>query len=311
MIISASYKTDLPAFYGDWFVNRLRAGHCTVASPYGRGSSRVDLSPFMVEGFVFWTKNIHPFLPHLAEVHDRGFPFVIQHTMTGYPRELEPSGTDVTQAIDDIHQIATKFGRGRVVWRYDPILLTNLTPVEFHLYSFDQIARKLAGVVDEVVISFAQMYDKTRRGLTFAAQRLHFVWWDPSDQAKRDLGAALVKLAAAQGIRLTVCSQERYLVEESGSARCVDAGRFQVITGRPFVTKQKGRRPGCGCYESRDIGEYDTCPRGCVYCYATNDQTAATARFKSHDATAECLIATVAPNDRSGQTLLPLFKGDK
>ena len=106
MIISASYRTDIPAFYGDWFMNRLRAGWCSTRSPYGGPPARVSLLKQDVDGFVFWTKNLRPFVKHLAEVSRRGFPFVIQYGINGYPRELERSVVDAEPSVELLRQIS-------------------------------------------------------------------------------------------------------------------------------------------------------------------------------------------------------------
>src|SRR6266536_3370617 len=100
MIISASYKTDIPTFYGEWFMNRLKAGYCKMINPYSQQIYRVDLTPESVDGFVFWTKNVGPFLKHMLEVQRMGYPFIVQHTITGYPRELEYRVIDFTHTIE-------------------------------------------------------------------------------------------------------------------------------------------------------------------------------------------------------------------
>src|ERR1700753_3188764 len=141
MIISASYKTDIPTFYGEWFMNRLRAGSCKMVNPYNRRISDVDLTLDNVDGIVFWTKNIGPFLNSLQEVKERGYPFIIQHTITGYPHELEERVVHARQTIEHIKEISLLYGPQAVVWRYDPILITSLTPFDWHLKNFEQLAR--------------------------------------------------------------------------------------------------------------------------------------------------------------------------
>src|SRR5512147_2784929 len=120
MIVSASYRTDLPAFYGHWFLGRLAAGSARVRNPYGGGVQEIALTPQAVDGFVFWTRNIGPFLPALAEVGRRGFPFVVQYTVTGYPRALEAAVTEAERAAGQIRGLAAAYGARAVVWRYDP-----------------------------------------------------------------------------------------------------------------------------------------------------------------------------------------------
>ncbi len=265
MIISASYRTDIPAFYGSWFRGRLEAGHALVASPYGGKPYRVDLRPAAVDGFVFWSRNMAPFLTVLEDLVARGTVFVVQFTVTGYPRPLEASVIAREAAVAQIKALSSRHGRRSVVWRYDPVLLTTLTDRAFHLQQFSQLARALEGQVDEVAISFAHIYAKTRRNLDRAARAHGFGWHDPGSEEKQALREQLQAIAADHGIALTVCSQP-----ESGGqvARCIDAQRLGDVAGRAIDSRQKGNRPGCLCAESRDIGAYDSCPHGCVYCYA-------------------------------------------
>src|SRR5277367_1660664 len=143
MIISASYKTDIPTFYGEWFMNRLRAGYCKMVNPYNRRVIRVPLNREAVDGIVFWTKNVGPFLQHLAEVKERGYPFVVQHTINGYPRELEQAVVNASRAVEHVRSLAEQFGPQVCVWRYDTIINSSLTPREFHVETFGQLAKSL------------------------------------------------------------------------------------------------------------------------------------------------------------------------
>jgi len=290
MIISASYKTDIPAFYGPWFMQRLDVGFCRMVNPYGGQVYRVDLEPRAVDGFVFWTRNLGPFLHRLEEVKQRGFPFVVQYSITGYPRALESAVGKGSRAVQHVKMLAEQFGPRVAVWRYDPILVTSLTPVPFHLDNFQALAAAMKGSVDEVVISFAQMYKKTRRHLDGAAASSGFTWEDPEDDSKRMLVARLVRIARENRMRLTVCSQLKYVVPDAGEARCVDAARLSDTAGWTIRAPVKGNRPDCRCHQSRDIGEYDTCPHGCAFCYAVGNNDMAHRRYQAHDPGGEFLF---------------------
>lgn len=291
MIISASYKTDIPTFYGRWFLNRVNAGYCRMVNPYGRQVYTIDLRPEAVDGFVFWTKSVGPFTDALAEVHQRGYPFIVQHGINGYPRELEQAVVDCERSIDQCRSIAQTYGPCVVVWRYDTIVSSSLTPRDWHLRNFARIARRMEGTTDEVVISFAQIYRKTLRNMNAAATAHGFVWDDPTDAEKRALTAELVQIAASHGMRLTVCSQRSYLVAGAGDAHCIDAGRLSDVAGRPISAKLQGNRKDCGCHQCKDIGDYDTCPHGCIYCYAVQSPQLAARRFREHDPEGEFLFA--------------------
>jgi hypothetical protein len=308
MIISASYKTDIPTFYGEWFVRRLRAGFCGMVNPYNRQVYRVAIDRASVDGFVFWTKNVGPFLTHLPEVHDRGFPFVVQYTINAYPRALETSVVDWERSAETAWRVRESFGRRALVWRYDTILFSSLTPAEFHVDNFARIAERLDGATDEVVVSFAQIYKKTKRNVTLAAEQAGFQWHDPDGDEKRALLSKLLAIARQHRMQLTVCSQRELIVEGSEDARCVDARRLADIAGGSLSTRLKGNRKDCGCYESRDIGEYDTCPHGCVYCYAVRAKDVALARFRKHDPDSDFLFeppsSLSAPGRNKQLTLL-------
>lgn len=292
MIVSASYRTDIPAFYGEWFMSRLAAGYAMVASPYGGRPYRVSLVAREVDGFVFWTRNIGPLFGRLEYIATVA-PFMAQFTITGYPRALEPGVVETEAAIAQIRHVAKAFGPRSVVWRYDPIVETNLTPATWHRENFARLAGKLRGHVDEVTISFAQIYAKTRRNMETTARQHEFGWHDPEDEAKIVLARRLAEVAAANGMQLTVCSQPDYTVSGARGAQCIDAGRLSDIAGREIRAKVKGNRPGCLCHESRDIGAYDSCPQGCVYCYAVSGRAKAKRFLAQHCPSAESLSGPI------------------
>ena len=301
MIISASYRTDIPAFYAAWFARRLEAGYCRVVNPYGGAPARVPLRGDGVDGFLFWTRNAAPFMATLERLAADGVPFVVQYTLTGYPRALESSVVAVEKSLDTMRAIAARFGPKVLVWRYDPLLLTTLTPPDWHIATFRRLAAALCDgptpATDEVVLSFAHVYAKTRANTDAAAARHGFQWHDPPGGEKRDLLAALADIAADFGLQATLCAQPDLLVPGLSAARCVDAARLALVAGRPITARTKGNRPGCFCAESRDIGAYDSCPHGCVYCYAVRRPALAKARYQAHDPDGEFLIA---PAKRQG-----------
>ena len=310
MIISASYKTDIPTFYGDWFMNRLRAGFCRMVNPYNRRPINVSLRRSEVDGIVFWTKNIAPFMRYLPEVRERGFPFVVQHTINGYPKALEYSVVDATKSIANVRRIADEYGPRVAVWRYDTIVISSVTPIDFHRRNFEFLCKQLSGGVDEVVISFVHLYKKTLRNMNWAAEAYGFTWDDQPLDTKRKLAVELVNIANAHGIQLSVCSQRDLIVDGAIDAHCVDAQRLEDIAGHKLNIEQRGARKECGCFASRDIGDYDTCPHGCVYCYAVQNRELAQRRFREHDPDSEFLypqkhLDEDLEEERSRQ--LPLF----
>jgi len=296
MIISVSYKTDIPTFYGEWFMNRLEAGYCKMVNPYGGQIYTIDLTPEHVDGFVFWTKNIGPFLKYLPEVRRRGYPFIVQHTITGYPRELEFRVINYARTAEYMKALADKYGSHVAIWRYDPIVISSLTPVDWHRRNFETLARSLEGTTDEVVVSFAQIYKKTRRNMDWAAKEFDFHWDEHKVMTLENvcsLVTELAQIARSYGMQLKACSQKHLLVPGVvEGARCIDAERLEKVSDNAIVYKtlHKGNRKECGCFASKDIGEYDTCPHGCVYCYAVQHRDLALERYKAHNPASEFLF---------------------
>jgi hypothetical protein len=313
MIISASSRTDIPAFYGEWFRNRLDAGYCLSVNPFNGDAYRIGLSRGEVDGFFFWTKNIGPFLPQLDTLSTRGYPFAIHYTINGFPRVLEPSIISADRSIGHMHFIAKTYGPRAAIWRYDPIILTSITDFDFHRRNFARLARALAGAVDEVYVAYAHYaYRKTRRKMNLAAREVGFRWEDPEDERKREFLLELNEIAAENGIKLLLCGQAQYLSPGIREASCIDASRLSEISGRFVKSKTPGHRGDhCACNYSRDIGAYDTCLHGCTYCYAVNDFRHARRVYRDHDPKAEWLRPPLRLQTKKKEENPPLFCLDR
>jgi hypothetical protein len=216
-------------------------------------------------------------------------PFIVQFTVTAYPRALESSVIGVSEAVAQLQELRHRFGPRAAVWRYDPIVFTGDLDAAAHAAGFAALAKALAGTVDEAVLSIMHPYKKTSRNLDRAARRSGFAWRDPPADEKRALLVRLAAIARQHGLAPTLCSQPELLVPELGEARCIDAGRLADVAQCPIAARESGNRPGCRCAVSRDIGAYDSCPHGCVYCYAVADRNRALANFRAHDPAAESL----------------------
>ncbi len=288
-IISASYRTDIPAFYSDWFENRLKAGFCLVKNPYGGKASHISLAREDVTAFVFWTRNIKPFENTLAQRIAGNYPFMVQFTITGYPKLIERSVIDDETAVQQIKNLALEYGPNVCVWRYDPILISNITPVEFHILNFKKLAKALSGSVSEVIVSFAHFYKKTERNLQALSQKSDFQWQDPAANQTQELLQSMLEIATAEGIKLSICSQPEDLIDGVYPAKCIDFPGLQTLGAGAVKIKQKGNRPGCDCFQSRDIGAYDTCPHGCAYCYAVTNPQKTKADFRDRNPLSEFL----------------------
>ncbi|MFO1190019.1 MAG: DUF1848 domain-containing protein [Alphaproteobacteria bacterium] len=295
MILSASYRTDIPAYYGRWLLGRLSAGSVMVANPYGGKPARLGLGRDAVDGIVFWTKNPIPFEAGFEAVAALGHPFVIQLGINAYPRALERSVPDPDAAIGCASRLAARFSPRAIVWRYDPIVISSLTPPDWHTANFARLARALRGTTDEVVTSFVQPYRKTARNLGAALRAANATWRHPDAAEKRAILDRLHPIAGENGMRLTLCTQPDLAGGKTPPARCIDAERLSDVAGRAIGAPERGNRPGCLCHASRDIGAYDSCPQGCAYCYAVESQAKARLALGHHDPAAAFLI----PPDRS------------
>lgn len=295
MIISVSRRTDIPAFYARWFINRVRAGYCVVTNPFNAHQvSRVSLLPQDVDVFVFWTRNPRPLLRYLDELDARGYRYYFQVTLMDNPRALDPHTPTRAQAIRNFQDLATRIGAAKTIWRYDPIVFTTRTDARFHVETFTRLARALRGYTSRVVISIADEYAASRRRL----DALRAQGWVPlsADFYRTEEFAAclraLARAASDNGMTIQSCAEELDL-QTYGIApgKCIDAEYIEQTFGIAVPrVKDPSQRAACGCVISKDIGAYDTCVFGCQYCYATTSFARAQNRHQRHVPDAPSLI---------------------
>jgi len=295
MIISASRRTDIPAFYTEWFMQRLRAGYACVRNPMNyRQVSRVSLTPDVVDCIVFWTKNPGPLLARLDEVDALGYKYYFHYTLNSYGPEIEPHLPPLAERVAMFKELTRRLGKEAVVWRYDPILLTDSVTKEYHAEQFIQFAQQLAGSTERCVISFVDLYEKTQRNMKNIALR------EADEDTMREIAGQFVLIADKYGIEVQSCS-EAIDLSASGvrPGKCIDGGLIEKIIGCGLnIGKDKNQREECGCVESVDIGAYNTCRLGCVYCYANFSGKAVEANCRKHDPNSELLIGTVGTDDK-------------
>ncbi len=286
-----SRRTDVPAFYGTWFRRRLEEGFAGWVNPFGGQRRLVSLRQDDVAAFVFWSKNLRPFLPVLRELRAMRYPVIIHYTITGLPREFECRCVAAEDAVDSLAAAADLFSPGQIVWRYDPIVISDLTPPAFHEARFAELCGRLGGLVRRCHISFAVMYGKVRRncGRFGNEHGVSFRELPPAERAA--LAQRLAATAAARGIETLACCSDSLVAGRVGKARCIDGDLVSRLFhgGRWRGPGKRPTRRECGCTGSTDIGAYDTCPHGCVYCYANVDKERATAFRRDHDPAAPFL----------------------
>ncbi len=292
MIISASRRTDIPAFYAKWFINRVRAGFCDVPNPVRPAQvSRVSLRPEDVDVIVFWTRNAKPLIEKLGELDEQGFRYYFQYTLLDNPRSLDPGTPPLREAVETFRRLADCIGPDRVVWRYDPIVVSARTPEAFHLEKMAAIASALEGSTKRLVVSLADAYrhvEARLRALGEEAPGIDFCEEPLTDGAVRSMAA----IAAAAGMEIASCAENNAAMKRIiPPGKCVDDRLIERVFGiRATRRKDPHQRPACGCVASRDIGVYDTCPCGCVYCYATRNAAAVAANRRRHDPESSSLI---------------------
>jgi hypothetical protein len=290
VIISASRRTDIPAFYARWLLGRLRAGFCEVKNPFNAAQvTRVPLTPDEVSAIVFWTRDPRPLLPYLPEILAMGHqPFFLVTCMDN-PRALDPKCPGPDISIPTLAGLNAALP-GRITWRYDPIVLTEATPPDWHRRTFERLAAGLAGHVSRVTVSLMEPYRKIARRLAVLADQGLAVRPPEPDTAVH-LVTDLRDMAAAQGMTLATCSQPE-IFEAAGISpgRCIDPDWIAEHIGAPVPpARDPHQRPRCGCARSKDIGAYDTCLFGCAYCYASANFDRARAVYARHDTRAASL----------------------
>ena len=266
MIISASRRTDIPAYYTPWLLERLKEGYALVRNPMNpRKVSRVSLEPEHVDAIVFWTKDPRPLLPRLGELKE--YMYYFQFTLNAYGRDVEPGLPAKEEVLVPAFQrLAEQIGPERVIWRYDPIFLSGAYTEEYHLRAFEALASRLAPYTKQCTISFLDIYRNTAKNMAGLALQ----GFGAARQA--ELAKTLAGVAGAYGLKIATCAEALDLESCGvGHARCIDAELIGRLVGCPIsAPKDKNQRPACGCAESVDIGAYDTCPGGCRYCYANH-----------------------------------------
>ena len=292
MIISASRRTDIPAYYADWFFRRLQERYALVRNPMNlHHVSRVDLSPEAADGIVLWTKDPSPMLDRLDVLKD--YPYYFQFTLTVYDTDVEANLPSKSVLTDVFRKLSDSIGPERVIWRYDPILLNFRYTEEYHMHCFERLARRLAGHTEKCIISFIDLYPK----IAAAVKALGIT--PMPDEQKRRLAKRLSEIAFAHGLGMETCAEAIDLSDLGIShARCIDDRLLSRIAGRPIsARKDRNQRPACGCAESVDIGAYNTCPHGCCYCYANHSTAAAAKNRAVYDADLPLLCSRLAEGD--------------
>lgn len=278
MIVSVSRRTDIPAFYSDWFFNRLDEGFVYTRNPMNRKQvSKISLTPEAIDCFVFWTRNPAPMFDRLKLLEP--FPFYFLFTITPYDAEFEPYLPPKREQIEQFKRLSDTIGPKRVHWRYDPVFLAKNVDVAYHEHHFSTLAESLNGYTHHCIFSF---YDEYASGRKVMNEQGYIPF---TVDAQQQLSKCIAKIAQANNLSLSTCSEaidlEKYGINHGS---CIDSNLIKGLTKKEIpLLKDKRQRPHCLCVKSIDIGSYSSCPHGCIYCYANRNRKTVTKNYAHHD----------------------------
>jgi DNA repair photolyase len=267
MIISVSRRTDIPPLYSQWFFNRIKEKFVYVRNPVNsRQISKISLSPEIIDCIVFWSKNPKPMLDSLKKLSD--YQFYFQFTINSYSRDIEINMPSKKEIIETFKKLSDTIGPEKVIWRYDPILLNDTYNISSHTENFNKIARQLAGFTKKVTFSFIDFYKKLDSNF------INLNIKEPTLEDKYTIAENISLIAKENGMETDTCAEDIDLSRfDITRARCIDDRLIERITGHKLdISKDKYQRPECGCVKSTDIGAYNSCSNGCMYCYANHNQ---------------------------------------
>lgn len=294
MILSVSRRTDIPNYYSEWFFNRLKDGFLYVRNPMNfHQISEIKISPDVVDCIVFWTKNPLPMMERLDELE--AYNYYFQFTLTGYGNDVERNlPNKKTSVIPIFQELSNRIGKEKVVWRYDPIFFSNRYNVQYHLKAFRSIAEALSGYTEKCVISFLDIYPKNKKNMD------NLLSYDLSDSELRGFAKELSNIAKENHIKIGSCA-EKIDLDEYGIIHnsCIDKELIEKIIGCKLkINKDKNQRIECGCVESVEVGTYNTCKNGCVYCYANYSAKSVESNFQKYDPLSPLLCGHIEKDDR-------------
>lgn len=291
MIVHTGNRTDIPAFYSKWLINRLKEGYVLVRNPYNENSvTRFTLSPDVVDLIVFCTKNPKPLLPQPEVLKAyRQYWFV---TITPYGRDIEPAVPDRNTVLDSFMELSEAVGPENTAWRYDPILLSGRYTIESHIEDFERMACTLSGYTETCIISYIDLYEKVKRNFPEAQP--------VSREDQIILARAFAGIGRKYGLKIKSCAEGDFLeacgIDTSG---CMTGEIYEHAVGQKLnLPPIRNNRSTCACYLTNDIGAYDSCMHLCRYCYANSDKAAVRRNFKNHDPESSMLIGHPGAEDK-------------
>lgn len=284
-------------------MNRIRAGCVRWVNPFSRAVCRVSLRPEHVAAIVFWSKNYLPLLPHFDELDSLDYRMIFHFTITGLPSAFEPHVPDADELVRCAQAMSRRYGAEAVLWRYDPVLISSITSREYHLRRFREMCSALEGIVKRCYFSFTVFHRKVLRNGETLDRAAGITLYDLPRDDRIDMANALADIAAEHGIQMLSCCGDYLLGDRISKAYCTDAELLhRLFPSRVGLLDQVPTREECGCCKCTDIGAYDTCPHGCVYCYANSNERSARRNHERQDVRGEILIGNPRPANEITQS---------
>ena len=288
MILFASGRTDIPAFYSNWFINRVEAGFVDVRNPFNQKLvSRIYFSD--VDLIMFCSKNP---LPMINKLDILKVPVLFHVTITSYGKDVEPNIPDKRLIIEGVKKLSLVLGIDNVVVRYDPIFLSDKYNVDYHIKAFDKLCKNLNGYVNKIIVSFMDEYKNVRSNKNILKYRAF------TREDYKKIGEAFSKSAHDNGMSVQTCFEDEDLTEYGFvKGECLSHELAYILTGKKFKSSNVRKEKKCECVQMVDIGDYNSCMHMCKYCYANYDEKMVSSNFKRHDDNSSLLIGTIQNDD--------------
>lgn len=288
MILFASGRTDIPAFYSNWFINRVKAGFVDVRNPFNQKLvSRIYFSD--VDLIMFCSKNP---LPMINKLDILKVPVLFHVTITPYSKDVEPNIPDKRLIIDGVKKLSLVLGIDNVVVRYDPIFLSDKYNVDYHIKAFDKLCKNLNGYVNKIIVSFMDEYKNVRSNKNILKYRAF------TREDYKKIGEAFSKSAHDNGMSVQTCFEDEDLTQYGFvKGECLSHELAYILTGKKFKSSNVRKEKKCECVQMVDIGDYNSCMHMCKYCYANYDEKAVSSNFERHDDNSSLLIGSIQSDD--------------
>lgn len=308
MIISASRRTDISAFYSKWFINRINEGYVYVKNPMNsKQISKISLKQDAVDCIVFWTKNAAPMIEQLDIIDGMDYKYYFLWTITPYGKDVECNLPDKIKIMENFMKLSDRIGNNRIIWRYDPVIVSSQFSVEYHVHNFEKMCRQLQGFTNKCIFSYVDLYNKIRKSAK------GIISGEVETQSMLEIAQQFSIIAKQNSIILETCCEQIELSQLGiKHSSCINKQTVEEIIGCSIeVKKAKEQRCFCSCIESIDIGAYNCCSHGCIYCYANVSPNTVLDNIRGHEAASPLLIGRPQAGDKITERVTKKLKNQQ